>query len=75
MRVTLTIEDNALVTARTYARARSIKPGQAVSELIQRGSAGKVPIRQINGVWVFDLPPDSPVVTAERVRQFLENVE
>lgn len=71
MRVTLTIEDNALASARAYARARGVKLGQAVSGLIRRGSAGKVPIRQMNGVWVFDLPPGTPVVTAERVRQLL----
>ena len=72
MRTTLTLDDDAFVTAQAYAKARAIKLGQAISELIQRGSSGKVPMRQKNGVWVFDLPPDTPAITAERVKQLLD---
>jgi hypothetical protein len=45
MRTTITIEDDAFATASTYARARAIKLGQAVSELIRRGSAEKLPLK------------------------------
>ena len=72
MRTTLTIEDAAFAAARAYARARALKLGQAVSELILRGSAEKLPIRQKGGVWVFDLPPDAPRVTARQVQQMLD---
>jgi hypothetical protein len=72
MRTTITIEDDAFVTARTYARARALKLGQAVSELIRRGGAQKLPIRQKDGVWVFDLPPGTPRVTARQVQQLLD---
>ena len=72
MRTTLTLEDDAFSTAQAYARARAMKLGQAISELIRRGSAGKVPMRQMNGVWVFDLPHDTPVVTAEQVKKLLD---
>ena len=72
MRTTLTLEDDAFSTAQAYARARAIKLGQAISELIRRGSAGKVPMKQMNGVWVFDLPPNTPTVTAEQVKQMLD---
>ena len=61
-----------MATAQAYARARAIKLGQAVSELILRGSATKTPIKQVNGVWVFDLPADTPKVTARQVRQMLD---
>jgi hypothetical protein len=72
MRTTITIEDDAFVTARTYARARALKLGQAVSELIRRGGAQKLAIRQKDGVWVFDLPPGTPRVTARQVQQLLD---
>jgi hypothetical protein len=72
MRTTITIEDDAFAAAKAYARARAMKLGQAVSELIRRGSAEKLPIKQERGVWVFDLPPDTPRVTARQVRQLLD---
>lgn len=72
MRTTLTLEDDAFATAQAYARARAIKLGQAISELIRRGSAGKVPMRQMNGVWVFDLPAGTPTISAEKVKQLLD---
>ena len=72
MRTTLTLEDDAFATAQAYARARAIKLGQAISEPIRRGSSGKVPMKQMNGVWVFELPPDTPTVTADQVKQLLD---
>lgn len=72
MRTTLTLEDDAFAAAQAYARARAIKLGQAISELIRRGSAGKVPMRQMNGVWVFDLPAGTPAISAEKVKQLLD---
>lgn len=72
MRTTLNLEDDAMATARAYARARAIKLGQAVSELIRRGSTGKVAMKQVDGVWVFDLPPGTPKVSARQVKQLLD---
>ena len=72
MRTTLNLEDDAIATAQTYARARAIKLGQAVSELIRRGSSGKASMKQVEGVWVFDLPADAPKVTALQVKQLLD---
>jgi hypothetical protein len=72
MRTTISIEDKAFVAAKAYAKARALKLGQAVSELILRGSAEKLPLKQIKGVWVFDLPADTPRVTAQQVQQLLD---
>jgi hypothetical protein len=72
MRTTLTLEDEAFATAQAYARSRAIKLGQAISELIVRGISGSVPIRQMNGVWVFDPPKDGPIISANQVKQMLE---
>ena len=72
MRTTLSIDDAAFAAAQAYAKARALKLGQAVSELILRGSAQKLPLKQEKGVWVFDLPPDTPRVTAQQVQQMLD---
>jgi hypothetical protein len=72
MRTTITIEDDAFDTASAYAKARALKLGQAVSELIRLGSTGKPALRQKDGVWVFDLPADTPPVTARQVQQMLD---
>jgi hypothetical protein len=72
MRTTLSLESDAFTTAQAYARARSLKLGQAVSELIRLGSAERLPMRQVDGVWVFDLPADAPKVTAAQVRALLD---
>ncbi len=72
MRTTINIEDEAFAAAQAYAKARALKLGQAVSELILRGSAEKLPLKQKKGVWVFDLPPDTPRVTERQVQQMLD---
>lgn len=68
MRTTLSLESDAFASAQACARARALKPGQAVPEPIRLGSAERLPMRQVNGVWVFDLPADAPRVTAAQVK-------
>ena len=72
MRTTLSIDNDAFEAASTYARARDLKLGQAVSELIRRGSAPPLPLRRRGQVWVFDLPADAPSVSARQVKDLLD---
>ena len=72
MRTTITLEDDAFAAATAYASARALKLGQAVSELIRRGTADKLPMKQTGGVWVFDLPADAVALTARQVQQMLD---
>ena len=72
MRTTISLDDDAAELAKTYARARSLRLGQAVSELIRRASTPAVAIRQRGQAWVFELPPDAPRVTARQVRDLLD---
>ena len=72
MRTTINIDNDAFSTAQAYAQARAIKLGQAVSELILRGNAPKVAMKQVNGVWVFDLPADAPKISSQKVKQLLD---
>lgn len=73
MRTTITLEDDAFATASAYAKARALRLGQAVSELIRRGSAGPLAVKEVGSVWVFDLPPGTPRVTAADVKGRLDD--
>ncbi len=72
MRTTITLTNDAFVAAQAYAQARALKLGQAISELIRRGQGERLPVRQLGGVWVFDLPANTSRVKAARVKQLLE---
>ena len=67
-RTTFALDDAAAALAQTYAKARSLRLGQAVSELIRLANAPPVSMRQRGQVWVFELPADTPVVTAQQVK-------
>lgn len=69
MRTTLSIDDEVLELVRRYAADRSLPLGDAVSELIRKAFATPTPTRMVNGLHVFDLPPDSPRVTSEMVKK------
>ena len=72
MRTTFTLDDDAAQMAQAYARARSLRLGQAVSALIRRASTEPVAIRRRGQAWVFDLPADAPKVTARQVKDMLD---
>ena len=69
MRTTLTLDDEVLRSVKRYAADRSLTLGEAVNDLVQRALAAPRPTKEVNGVRVFDLPPESPRVTAKRVRE------
>jgi hypothetical protein len=69
MRTTINLEDDIVPAVKQYARSRSLGLGKAVSELLRRGINAVRPTRVANGVYVFDLPEDSPRVTSKRVRE------
>lgn len=75
MRTTLNLDDDALELLRQYSAARSMALGQAASELVRRGFRSPTPTRIVNGVVVFDVPPDSPRITTERVRELESEIE
>ena len=52
-----------------------MKLGQAVSELIRMGSADRLPMRKQDGVWVFELPPGTPTISAARVKEMLDELQ
>jgi len=69
MRTTFTIDDEVLEQVRRYADERSMPVGDAVTELIRKAFRTPTPTKLVNGLRVFDLPPDSPMVTDEKLMQ------
>jgi len=72
MRTTLSLDDDVAGVVRRYAESRSLPLGKAVSELVRRGLNAPLATKVVNGIHVVVLPPDSPEVTTERIKE-LEN--
>jgi hypothetical protein len=71
MRTTLSLDDDVMEEVKRYAETRSLALGKAVSELVRRALTTPRPTRidPVTGLRVFDLPPDSPKITSESVRE------
>ncbi len=65
MRTTIDIKDQVLQRVKEYAAARSISNGAAANELLERGLNARLGIRYEEGVALFDVPEESPVVSLE----------
>jgi hypothetical protein len=70
MRTTLSLDDDVVEVVRSYAESRSLAFGKAISELVRRGINAPMATRVVNGIHVVVLPPDSPRVTTERIKEF-----
>ena len=75
MRTTLRLDDDVVLVLRRYAENRSLPLGKAVSELVRKGLAGPTPTRMVNGIVVFDVPPDSPPITSARIKELESEME
>jgi hypothetical protein len=69
MRTTISLDDDVLRTVKRYAASRRLTLGEAVTDLVQRALTVPRPTKEVNGVQVFDLPPESPRVTGKKVRE------
>ena len=69
MRTTLSIDDEILEQVKRYAEERSMPVGAAVTELIRKAFRTPTPTKMVNGLCVFDVPPDSPPVTTEKIKE------
>lgn len=72
MRTTIHLDDDIIAEVRDYAEQRKIGVGKAVSDLVRRSLTMAHPTKMVNGLIVFDLPPNSPRVTSKHVKE-LEN--
>lgn len=74
MRTTFTLDDDAAALAQTYAKARSLRLGKAVSELIRRASVAPVALKKKGQVWVIAAPAGTPKVTSQQVKDMLDDL-
>ncbi len=72
MRTTLNIDEDAAAIIKEYAAVKSLSLGGAVSDLVRKGIEAPPPTRTVNGLAVLVLPPDSPVITTEHVRNLMD---
>ena len=74
MRTTFTLDDDAAALAQTYAKARSLRLGQAISELIRRATAPPMKLKKKGEVWVIQAPPGTPKVSSAQIKDMLEEL-
>ena len=75
MRTTLFLDDDLVPEIKTYAEARDLALGKAVSELVRRGLQAPLRTRVVNGFHVVDLPAGSPAITTGHVRKLQDELE
>lgn len=75
MRVTINLDDDALHFIDQFTKGRRMSRGRAASELIRRGFNRPLATHLVNGLHVVTLPPGSPKITAEHIRDIEEKEE
>ena len=73
MRTTFTLDDDAAALAQNYAKARSLRLGKAVSELIRRASAPPMALKKEGEAWVIQAPVGTPKLNSRQVKDMLED--
>ncbi len=73
MRTTFTLDDDAAQLAQTYAKARSLRLGQAISELIRKAGAPPATLQKKGQVWVIPSPPGAPTLSSRQVKDLLDS--
>jgi len=71
MSITLALDDDVAEIVKDHAAVKNLSLDGAVADLVRRGAARSA-TRLENGLVIFDLPPDSPVVTAQHVQDLLD---
>ena len=74
MRTTFTLDDDAAALAQNYARANSLRLGQAVSELIRRANAPPMKLKKKGDLWVIQAPAGAPRLTSEQVKNMIDEL-
>jgi len=72
MRTTLDIDDDVLLAVKALSRQRRVSAGRLLSELARKALSGRRGGRTRNGVPLFPVRPDAPVVTPELVHRLRE---
>lgn len=68
MRTTISLDDDVLEIVVRQAKLRGDSLGKTVSDLLRRGLNAPTPSHQKDGLVMFKLPADSPIITTNEVR-------
>jgi hypothetical protein len=69
MRTTVTIDDDVLNAARSIAASRGVAVGMVLSELARKGLEQPAQYTERNGIAVFCVREDAPIITTEQVKR------
>jgi hypothetical protein len=75
MRTTITLDKDVFEAARSLAAASGKKLGEVVSQLARRGLRARVEATSKNGLPVFRVAPDAPVIPSNRAHDLLADEE
>ncbi len=73
MRTTLTLDTDIYQAARSIARERGESLGKVLSALARAGLRPREHTARADGFPIFDVPPETPPLTSEMVRDALED--
>jgi hypothetical protein len=69
MRTTVNLDDDLLEIAKRRAEMRGLSLSRILSDLVRRGLNAPTRAEERDGLVIFRLPDDSPVVTTEQIRR------
>jgi hypothetical protein len=73
MRTTLTLDDDVYQAALQFSQSSGEGLGKVVSKLVRRGlQPPAAPKKGKRRFPVFDVPPNAPILTPERIDRFIE---
>ena len=71
MRTTITLDDDVFEAARNLALSSGKTLGEVISQLSRRSLKAQVETRQRNGLPVFKVSADAPVIPSNRASELL----
>jgi hypothetical protein len=75
MRTTITLDKDVFEAARSLAAASGKKLGEVVSQLARRGLRAQAEVASRNGLPIFRVASDAPVIPSNRARDLLADEE
>jgi hypothetical protein len=73
MRTTVTLDDDVFEAAQSLAASSGKKLGAVLSQLARRGLRSQPAAARKNGLPVFPVAPDAPVIPSDRAAKLLSD--
>jgi len=71
MRTTISVDDDVFEAAQALAASSGKKLGQVLSQLARRGLRAELKVGRKNGLPVFEVAADAPVIPSTRAQRLL----